>query len=82
MLITGNTPGNDMRFYWNRIESTRNFANKIWNASRFALMNLDGYDKNAEKAPLTLADQWILSRLQHTIQAVSDYLEKFELGEA
>ena len=82
MLITGNTPGNDMRFYWNRIESTRNFANKIWNASRFALMNLDGYDKDAEKAPLTLADQWILSRLQHTIQAVSDYLEKFELGEA
>ncbi|MDO5598203.1 MAG: valine--tRNA ligase [Acidaminococcus sp.] len=82
MLITGNTPGNDMRFYWNRIESTRNFANKIWNASRFALMNLDGYDKNAEKAPLTLADQWILSRLQHTIQAVFDYLEKFELGEA
>ena len=82
MLITGNTPGNDMRFYWNRIESTRNFANKIWNASRFALMNLDGYDKNAEKAPLTLADLWILSRLQHTIQAVSDYLEKFELGEA
>lgn len=82
MLITGNTPGNDMRFYWNRIESTRNFANKIWNASRFALMNLDGYDKDAEKALLTLADQWILSRLQHTIQAVSDYLEKFELGEA
>ena len=82
MLITGNTPGNDMRFYWNRIESTRNFANKIWNASRFALMNLDGYDKDAEKAPLTLADKWILSRLQHTIQDVSSYLEKFELGEA
>ena len=82
MLITGNTPGNDMRFYWNRIESTRNFANKIWNASRFALMNLDGYDKDAEKAPLTLADKWILSRLQHTIQDVSTYLEKFELGEA
>lgn len=82
MLITGNTPGNDMRFYWNRIESTWNFANKIWNASRFALMNLDGYDKDAEKAPLTLADRWILSRLQHTIQEVSDYLEKFELGEA
>ena len=82
MLITGNTPGNDMRFYWNRIESTRNFANKIWNASRFALMNLDGYDKDAEKAPLTLADQWILSRLQYTIQEVSDDLAKFELGEA
>ena len=82
MLITGNTPGNDMRFYWNRIESTRNFANKIWNASRFALMNLDGYDKDAEKAPLTRADQWILSRLQYTIPEVSDDLAKFELGEA
>lgn len=82
MLITGNTPGNDMRFYWNRIESTRNFANKIWNASRFALMNLEGYDKNAEEAPLTLADKWILSRLQHTVADVTSYLEKFELGEA
>ena len=82
MLITGNTPGNDMRFYWNRIESTRNFANKIWNASRFALMNLDGYDPQAEKAPYTLADKWILSRLQHTIEDVTAYLGKFELGEA
>ncbi len=82
MLITGNTPGNDMRFYWNRIESTRNFANKIWNASRFALMNLEGYDKAAKKAPLTLADAWILSRLQHTVAEVTRDLEKFELGEA
>lgn len=82
MLITGNTPGNDMRFYWNRIEATRNFANKIWNASRFALMNLDGYDASAKRAPLTLADRWILSRLQHTIKDVSSFLEKFELGEA
>lgn len=75
MLITGNTPGNDMRFYWNRIEATRNFANKIWNASRFALMNLDGYDASAKRAPLTLADRWILSRLQHTIKDVSSFLE-------
>ena len=82
MLITGNTPGNDMRFYWNRIESTRNFANKIWNASRFALMNLDGYDPKAPRHPYTLADKWILSRLQHTIGEVSSYLDKFELGEA
>ncbi|MCD2435119.1 valine--tRNA ligase [Acidaminococcus sp. NSJ-142] len=82
MLITGNTPGNDMRFYWNRIESTRNFANKIWNASRFALMNLDGYDPKAPRNPYTLADKWILSRLQHTIGEVSSYLDKFELGEA
>ena len=82
MLITGNTPGNDMRFYWNRIESTRNFTNKIWNASRFALMNLDGYDPKAPRNPYTLADKWILSRLQHTIGEVSSYLDKFELGEA
>lgn len=82
MLITGNTPGNDMRFYWSRMDATRNFANKIWNASRFALMNLDGYDPKAEKAPYTLADKWILSRLQHTIKDVTDYLSKFELGEA
>ena len=45
MLITGNTPGNDMRFYWERVESARNFANKLWNASRFMLMNLEGFDK-------------------------------------
>ena len=82
MLITGNTPGNDMRFYWERVESTRNFANKIWNASRFALMNMEGYEENAEQAPLTLADKWILSRLQHTAQDVTNMLEKFELGEA
>ena len=82
MLITGNTPGNDMRFYWERVEATRNFANKIWNASRFALMNLGDYDAQAELAPLTLADKWILSRLQHTAKDVTAMLEKFELGEA
>ncbi len=82
MLITGNTPGNDMRFYWERVEGTRNFANKIWNASRFALMNMEGYDKDAELAPYTLADKWILSRLQDTIKDVTGLLERFELGEA
>ena len=82
MLITGNTPGNDMRFYWERVEATRNFANKIWNASRFALMNIEGYDPNAKLAPYTLADKWILSRLQHTAKDVTEMLEKFELGEA
>ena len=81
-LITGNTPGNDMRFYWERVEGTRNFANKIWNASRFALMNMEGYDKDAELAPYTLADKWILSRLQDTVKAVTGLLERFELGEA
>lgn len=82
MLITGNTPGNDMRFYWERVEGTRNFANKIWNASRFALMNMEGYDKDAELAPYTLADKWILSRLQDTVKDVTALLERFELGEA
>ena len=82
MLITGNTPGNDMRFYWERVEGTCNFANKIWNASRFALMNMEGYDKDAELAPYTLADKWILSRLQDTVKDVTGLLERFELGEA
>lgn len=82
MLITGNTPGNDMRFYWERVDATRNFANKIWNASRFALMNLEGYDKDAKLAPYTLADKWILSRLQDTEKDVTNFLENFELGEA
>lgn len=82
MLITGNTPGNDMRFYWERVDATRNFANKIWNASRFALMNMEGYDPKAKLAPYTLADKWILSRLQDTIQEVTELLGKFELGEA
>lgn len=82
MLITGNTPGNDMRFYWERVEGTRNFANKIWNASRLALMNMEGYDKDAELAPYTLADKWILSRLQDTVKDVTGLLERFELGEA
>ena len=82
MLITGNTPGNDMRFYWERVEGTRNFANKIWNASRFALMNMEGYDKDAELAPYTLADKWILSRLQDTVKDVTGLLQRFELGEA
>lgn len=82
MLITGNTPGNDMRFYWERVEGTRNFANKIWNASRFALMNMEGYDKDAELAPYTLADKWILLRLQDTVKDVTGLLERFELGEA
>ncbi len=82
MLITGNTPGNDMRFYWERVEATRNFANKIWNASRFALMNLEGYDPKAECAEYTLADKWILSRANKTAAEVTALLEKFELGEA
>ena len=84
MLITGNTPGNDMRFYWERVEAARNFANKLWNASRFMLMNLEGFDDSfvPEKADYTLADHWILSRYAKTVAQVTENLEKFELGEA
>lgn len=84
MLITGNTPGNDMRFYWERVESARNFANKLWNASRFMLMNLEDFDKDfvPQKEDCTLADNWILSRYAHTVEQVTANLENFELGEA
>ncbi len=84
-LVTGNTPGNDMRFYWERVESMRNFANKLWNASRFVLMNLEeDYDKAfvPSAADYTLADRWILSRCAKTAADVTDNLERFELGEA
>ncbi len=81
-LVTGNTPGNDMRFYMERVESSRNFANKIWNASRFVMMNLADYDETAHCGELTLADRWILSRYAQTVNGVTDNLEKFELGEA
>ena len=84
MLVTGNTPGNDMRFYWERVESARNFANKLWNASRFMLMNLEGFDENfvPEKDDFELSDRWILSRYAKTVTGVTENLEKFELGEA
>lgn len=81
-LMTGNTPGNDMRFYWERVESSRNFANKIWNASRFVLMNLEGFDPAAAPGEYTLADRWLLSRYAKTAAEVTADLEKFELGEA
>ncbi len=84
MLITGNTPGNDMRFYWERVEGARNFANKIHNASRFVLMNTEGTDVSfvPESADFTLADRWIMSRAEKTVAAVTDNLVHFELGEA
>ena len=84
MLVTGNTPGNDLRFYWSKVESARNFANKIWNASRFLLMNLEGFDKNFKPSPdnLELADKWILQRLSATTAGVTRNLDRFELGEA
>lgn len=63
-LITGNAPGNDMRFYWERVEASRNFANKVWNASRFIMMNLEGVELREPKLDeLHAADKWILSRV-------------------
>lgn len=81
-LVTGNTPGNDMRFYWERVESSRNFANKIWNASRFVMMNLEGFDPAQPIRDYTLADRWILSRYARTVEEVTANMERFELGEA
>ena len=80
-LITGNAPGNDMRFYWERVESSRNFANKIWNASRFVLMNLEGKDvTEPEIGSLCAEDKWILSRLNTVIRDVTENMDKYELG--
>ena len=83
-LVTGNTPGNDMRFYMERVEANRNFANKIWNASKFVLMNLDGFDEIFKPShdDLTLADKWIIEKYNETLASVTDNLNKFELGEA
>jgi len=82
MLITGNTPGNDLRFNKERLENARNFANKIWNASRFVLMNLEDYDPDCKSFELTLADKWIISRFNNMVSEVSFNLDKYELGEA
>ncbi|BAE84977.1 valine--tRNA ligase [Desulfitobacterium hafniense] len=81
MLITGNTPGNDLRFHPERLEATRNFANKIWNASRFVLLNLQDYEEGP-RGQLKLEDRWILSRYEKTAGEVTEALEKFDLGEA
>ena len=81
-LISGNSPGNDMRFQMERVESARNFMNKIWNASRFTLMNLEGYKPGAYEPRLSLADKWILTRASKVAEDVSANLEKYELGEA
>ncbi len=80
-LATGNAPGNDMRFYMERVEASRNFANKIWNASRFTLMNLDiTENKLPDVSELQLEDKWILSRYNKVVKEVTDNLDKFELG--
>lgn len=82
-LVTGNAPGNDMRFYWERVEANRNFANKVWNASRFIMMNLDKAQVNDIKlTSLTDADKWILSKVNTLAAEVTDNMEKYELGVA
>jgi len=82
MLATGNSPGNDLRYQEERVESSRNFANKLWNASRFVLMGLEIDDFDLKDAKLTLADEWILSRLNTVTEEMTTNLDKFELGMA
>ena len=80
-LITGNAPGNDMRFYWERVEASRNFANKVWNASRFIMMNLDGFELHTpSKDELHAADKWILSKVNTLAKDATENMDKFELG--
>ncbi len=80
-LITGNAPGNDMRFYYERVEANRNFANKVWNASRFIMMNMEGKEIPANAAEfLEPVDQWIISKLNTLVKDVTDNMEHFELG--
>ncbi|MDD2420795.1 MAG: valine--tRNA ligase, partial [Heliobacteriaceae bacterium] len=82
MLVSGNTPGNDIRFQFERLEATRNFANKIWNAARFVLMNLNGFTPQTAPGPMTLADRWIMSRFNRTVEVVTSALESYDIGEA
>ena len=80
-LITGNAPGNDMRFYWERVEASRNFANKIWNASRFIMMNIEkAKTDSVDLEALTMPDKWILSKVNDLTKEVTENLDKYELG--
>lgn len=80
-LITGNAPGNDMRFYWERVEASRNFANKVWNASRFIMMNLEGREiTEPTKDDFEPADKWIISKLNTLAKDMTENMDKFELG--
>ena len=81
-LATGNAPGSDMRFYESRVEAARNFANKIWNASRFVMMNLNEelMTKYKDSKNYTVADKWILSRMNTVAKEVTENIEKFEIG--
>jgi valyl-tRNA synthetase len=82
-LSTGSSPGNDLRFYWEKVESTWNFANKIWNASRFALMNMEGmkFDEIDLSGEKSLADKWILTRLNETAEDITRLIDAYEFGE-
>ena len=80
-LMTGNAPGNDMRFYWERVEASRNFANKVWNASRFIMMNIEKAPAGEAKlSDLTAADKWILSKVNDLAKEVTENMDKYELG--
>ncbi len=80
-LVTGNAPGNDMRFYHERVEASRNFANKIWNASRFIMMNMEGKELSVpETSQLEVTDKWILSKVNTLATEVTENLDKFDLG--
>lgn len=80
-LITGNAPGNDMRFYMSRVEASRNFANKVWNASRFIMMNMEGKTITEPKvSDLEPVDKWIISKLNRLVADVTENMDKFELG--
>ncbi len=80
-LITGNAPGNDMRFYYERVENSRNFANKVWNASRFIMMNMEGKTvTEPETADFQPVDKWILSKLNTLIKDATSNMESYELG--
>ncbi len=83
-LVTGNAPGNDMRFYWERVEASRNFANKVWNASRFIMMNLEKAENadNIDMSLLTDADKWILSKVNRLAKDVTENMENYDLGVA
>lgn len=81
-LVTGNTPGNDMRFYTKRVEANRNFANKLWNATRFLMMNMSDEitDSNFDVEKLHYEDKWILSKLQKVIKQITEKIEKYDIG--
>ena len=82
-LITGNSPGNDMRFYVEKCEAMRNFANKIWNASRYVLMNLTVEENGLpDAADLEIEDKWVLSKLNTLIKEVTENMDAYELGVA